>query len=273
MRVESLMTGRLYKGYPLTSKEREEFETDLIAFCERELDLLGEIRGLDVLYAGGSSLLWLEGLSQRVGEEGVLTALELDAERAAESRELLEGADLPSPVRLITGDVFESPFRPRAFDLVYSAGLFHELDVRERVAEDILAALVSVTRPGGKIATSDFVDSVPAVQLEDEELQRELAREALGSELYGIGSPERFVALHEKVLADVRWRVSPPQNVRHLDKLILAEEEPTSLLLLPTDVRQKLSRRREAFLERVWREGYTRPATMYVEGRVANAPG
>ena len=257
----------------MESGEREEFERDLIAFCDRELDLLGDIRDLEVLYAGGSSLLWLEGLSERIGDGGSLTALDTDVERLAESLEALGGLDLAAPVRLSTGDVFEPPFRPRTFDLVYSAGLFHELDVRERVAEDILAALVSVTRPGGKIATSDFVDSVPAVQLEDEELQRELAREALGSELYGIGSPERFVALHEKVLADVRWRVSPPQNFRHLDKLILAEEEPTSLLLLPTDVRQKLSRRREAFLERVWREGYTRPATMYVEGRVANAPG
>jgi hypothetical protein len=268
-----LVTGRLYKGDPLTPEERDELEADLIAFCERELDLLGEIRGLDVLYAGGYSLLWLEGLSQRIGEEGNLTVLDLDAERAAESRELLEGADLASPVRLVTGDVFELPCRPRAFDLVYSAGLFHELNVRERAAEDALAALLFVTRPRGQIATSDFVDSVPAAQLEDEELQRELAREASGSELYGVGSPERLVALHERVLADVRWRISSPQNVRHLDKLILAEEEPKTLLLLPPDVRQRLRRRREAFLERVRREGYTRPATMYAEGRVANAPG
>jgi hypothetical protein len=58
----------IYARDPLTPEEREEFEADLIAFCERELDLPGEIRGLDVLYAGGSSLLWLEGLSQRIGE-------------------------------------------------------------------------------------------------------------------------------------------------------------------------------------------------------------
>jgi SAM-dependent methyltransferase len=273
LRVGNLMPEKLYKGDPLKPEEREEFEVDLIAFCERELDLLGEIQGLDLLYAGGSSLLWLEGLSQRIGERGNLTALDLDVVHAAESRELLEGADLASPVRLVTGDVFEPPFGPPGFDLVYSAGLFHELDVHERAAEDALSALRSVTRPGGRIATSDFVDSVPAVQLEDEELQRELAGETSGSELYGIGSPERFVALHERVLADVRWCVSSPQNVRHLDRLILAEEEPTNLLLLPTDVRQRLRRRREAFLERVRREGYTRLATMYVECRVANAPG
>jgi Methyltransferase domain len=263
----------IYARDPLTPEEREEFEADLIAFCERELDLPGEIRGLDVLYAGGSSLLWLEGLSQRIGERGSLTALDLDAERAAEARELLGGADLAVPVHLVTGDVFEPPFKSRAFDLVYSAGLFHELDVRERAAENALEALLCVTRAGGRIVTSDFVDSVPAVQLEDEELQRELARGASGSELYGIGSPQRLAALHERVLTNVRWRVSPPANVRHLGNLILAEEEPTSLSLLPTDIRRRLRRRREAFLDRVRREGYTRPATLYVEGRVANAPG
>ncbi|MDP8950246.1 MAG: class I SAM-dependent methyltransferase [Actinomycetota bacterium] len=262
------MTGRLYKGDPLIPGEREEFEQDLIAFCDRELDLLGEIQRLNVLYAGGSSILWLESLSQRIGEGGNLTALDSDVERIGESRELLGETALAAPVRLVTGDVFEPPFGSRTFDLVYSAGLFHELDVRERAAEGALAALVSVTRPGGRIATSDFVDSVRAVQLEDEDLQRELAREASGSELYGIGPPERLIALHERFLTDVRWRISPPHDVRHLDKLVLTEEKPAGLLLLPAGAWRRFRRSREAFLERIRHEGYTRPATLYVQGRV-----
>ena len=267
------MTLRSYRGDPLGSREREELERDLIAFCDRELDLLGDIRDLEVLYAGGSSILWLEGLSERIGEGGSLTALDSDVERLVEARELLAGLDAASPVRLFVGDVFRPPFGPRTFDLVYSAGLFHELDVRRRAAEDALAALASVTRHGGRISTSDFVDSSPAIQLEDEELQRELAREASGTELYGIGPPQRLVALHKMILADVRWHGSPPHRVRHLDKLVLGEDEPATLSLLPADVGQRLRRRREAWLERVRREGYTRPATLYVEGRVANAPG
>ncbi|MCA1688398.1 MAG: class I SAM-dependent methyltransferase [Actinobacteria bacterium] len=262
------MAGRLYKGDPLTPEERAEFEEDLISFCDRELDLLGDLRGLDVLYAGGSSILWLEGLSQRIGEGGRLTVLDSDAERLEESSGLLEEVDLTSPVRLVAGDIFEPPFGPRTFDLVYSAGFFHELDVRERVAEDALAALVTVTRPGGRISTSDFIDAVPAVQLEDEEIEAGLAREISSAELYGIGPPARLVALHEKFLTDVRWHISPPRNVRHLDKLILAEEEPASLSLLPSAVQERLRRRRELFLQRVRREGYTRPATLYVEGQV-----
>jgi predicted O-methyltransferase YrrM len=262
----------LYKGDPLTPEEREEFEEDLIAFSDRELGLLGDVGGLDILYAGGTSLLWLESLSQRIGEGGSLTALDLDAGRVEEARELLEAADLASPVRLVAGDAFEPPFEPRTFDLVYSAGLFHELDVREKAAEEALMALTAVTRSGGRIATSDFVDSVPAVQLEDEELQRELAREVSGAEFYGIGSPERLIALHESLLDDVRWRFSLPYEIRHMYKVVLNEDERPEERL-SVEKAERFRKRREALRDRICREGYTRPTTLYVEGRVANAPG
>jgi uncharacterized protein involved in exopolysaccharide biosynthesis len=39
----------------LSREEREEYEDDLISFSDRELDLLGDVTGLQVLYAGGSS--------------------------------------------------------------------------------------------------------------------------------------------------------------------------------------------------------------------------
>lgn len=262
------MTQRLYRQDPLTPKEREEFEADLIAFCDRELDLLGEIEGLRVLYAGGASLLWLEGLSQKIGGAGGLTALEADDERLAAARGSLPEMDLPSPVRLVRGDVFDPPFEPGSFDLVYSTGLFHELDVRERPAGDALAALSGVVRPGGRVATSDFVDSTTAAQIEDEAIERELARATSGAVLYGIGSPERLVALHERLLTDVRPNTSPPFEIRHLDKVVLAEEDPPEASALPEAVRRELRRRREAFREQVRREGYTRPATLYVEGTV-----
>ena len=244
------------------------FEDDLISFCDRELDLLGDIRGLDVLYAGGSSLLWVEGLSQRAGEEGTVTALDLDRECLQETRKNLEGADLSAPVRLVAGNVFEPPFGPDTFDLVYSAGLFHELDVAERSAEEALLALASVVRPGGRVATGDFVDTVPAVQLEDESLGAELARLRSGREFFGIGPPGRLIALHERVLSDVRWRISAPQTIQHLGRVFLGEEEPAAFAALTPQSAEPLRERREALRERVWREGYTRPATLYVEGRV-----
>lgn len=260
------MTDGSYGQDPLTPEEREEFEDDLVSFCDRELDLLGDIRGMDVLYAGGSSLLWIEGLSQRAGEEGTVTAL--DRGRVEASKENLEHADLQSPVWLVVGSVFELPFDPDSFDLVYSAGLFHELDVAERSAEEALLALASVARPGGRVATDDFVDTVPAAQLEDESLDAEIARLCSGKVLFGIRPPERLVALHEGVLSNVRWRVSAPRTIRHLGEVVLAEEEPASLASLPSKSAERLRERREVLRGRVRRGGYTRPATLYVEGRV-----
>ena len=262
------MTDRLHRQDPLTPEEREEFEEDLVSFCDRELYLLGEITGLSVLYAGGSSLLWIEGLSQRAGEGGTVTALDLDRGRVEAAGENLEYADLRAPVQLVVGSVFEPPFGPGTFDLVYSAGLFHELDVSQGTAEEALLALASVALPGGRVATEDFVDTVPAVQLEDESLDAEIARLCSGREPFGIGPPGRLVELHEGVLSGVRWRVSGPQEIRHLGKVVLNGEEPASLTALPPGSAERLRERREALRERVRREGYTRPATLYVEGRV-----
>ena len=262
------MTDGSYRQDPLIPEEREEFEDDLISFCDRELNLLGDIRGTDILYAGGSSLLWLEGLSQRTGEEGTVTALDMDRERMEVARGNLEHADLRAPVRLVAGSVFELPFDLKSFHLVYSAGLFHELDVSQGTAEEALLALASVARPGGRVATEDFVDAVPAVQLEDESLDAELARLEAERELFGIGPPGRLVALHEGILSGVRWRVSGPQAIRHLGKVVLDEEEPASLAALTPGSAEPLRLRREALRERIRREGYTRLATLYVEGRV-----
>lgn len=253
-------------GHPLTPGEREEYEEDLISFCDRELDLLGDIHGLDLLYVGGSSLLWLEGLSQRIGKNGSLTALEIDEDKVEEAKQKLSDAELHAPVRLIVGDVFDPPFMPDSFDLAYSAGLFHELDVREEPAEGVLEALVRLIRPGGRIATSDFVDTMPSVQLEEEHLQADLARESFERCFYGIGAPDRLVTLHEKFLRDVRWSVSAPHYIRHLDKLVLNEEEPPTFGLLPAETTEEFRARRAALRERTRREGYTRLATLYVEG-------
>jgi SAM-dependent methyltransferase len=267
----NIMPGRL-EDDPLTPEERDEFEGDLISFSDRELDLLGDIRGLDVLYAGGSSLLWLEGLSQRVGEGGSVTALDIDEENLERAWERLEEAVLPAPVRLVFGDVFDASLEPGAFDLAYSAGLFHELDVREELPEEALAKLGALVRPGGRISTSDYVDiegDEPSTDLEWERMDAETVNELSGARYYGIGPPERLVELHERVLTAVRWRISPPHEVRHLDKIMLSEpDEPPGFALLPDAVASRLRARREALFERIRREGYTRPATLYVEGVV-----
>ncbi|HYQ85169.1 MAG TPA: class I SAM-dependent methyltransferase, partial [Rubrobacter sp.] len=200
-----------------------------------------------------------------------VTAIDMDAERVEETRNSLKEAELAVPIRVLPGNIFGMPFDPRTFDVAYSSGLFHELDVKGRSAHEALAALHAMTRPGGKVATSDYVDSEPAVQLEEERLQAGLRREAYGNELYGIGPPERLVALHEKLLENVRWLVSPPREIRHLGKLVLAEDEPAELSLLPPATASRLRESREALRGRILGEGYTRPATLYVEGLVQGA--
>jgi SAM-dependent methyltransferase len=262
------MAHGLYKGDPLTPEEREELEDDLIAFCDRELDLLGDISGLDVLYAGGSSPLWIEGLSQRIGVGGSLTAIDMDIKRIDGTQTSLGEAEFAAPVHLLAGDVFGMPFAPGTFDLVYSSGFFHELDVKEGSAEDALEALGSAVRPGGRVATDDFIDSVRALQLEDERLEAELRRAAYARESYGIGPPERLVGLHENLLTDVSWLVSPPQRIRHLGKLVLAEDEPAELTSLSPEAARRLRDSRDVLRGRILHEGYTRPATLYVEGLV-----
>ena len=254
-------------GEPLTPRERDEYEEDLISFCDYQLDLLGDIQGLNVLYAGGSSLLWLEGLSQRIGHQGSLKVLDIDHEAIERTRERLLEADFVSPVDLVVGDVFAPPFKDDTFDLAYSAGFFHELDVAEEPAEKVLESLVRVVRSGGRVSTTDFVDSVPAVQIEEERLQNEILYELFGRKLYGIGPPERLVALHEKLLKNVRRHVLQPPPIRHLEKVVLDEEEPEGLLLLPPEAQNRLRGKRGVLQDRIRREGYTRPATLYVEGR------
>lgn len=256
-------------GHLLTRDERDEYNEDLIAFCDGELDQLGDIRGLDVLYAGGAALLWIEGLSQRIGETGSLTALELDPEKVEEAKQSLPEAELGAPVRIVSGDAFEPPFEAASFDLIYSAGMFHELDVREEPVAELLKALIPLIRAGGRLATGDFIDNEPAVQVEEERLQNELIEEVFHRRMYDIGGPERLVDLHEEYLSGVNWNISPPRQFRHLDRLVLAEDEPMLFQLAPTDVARNFRGRWENILERIRREGYTRPATLYVEGFVS----
>lgn len=230
----------------------------MISFCDRALDLIGAPGGFDVLYAGGSSPLWLEGLAERIGPGGSLTALDADEERVRRARRWLAKAGLPCRVSVLAGDVFTPPFSKSSFDFVYSAGLLHELDVSRSPASEAIRTLAVLLRPGGRLATEDFVDSAVAAQLEDEAIE-DVLRRAMGEEPYGIGSRERLISLHKQELEAVSWRALPPFEIRHMDRLFLASGEPEG-------IRDPLRGRWLDLRERVRREGYTRPATLCVEG-------
>jgi hypothetical protein len=69
----------------------------------------------------------------------------------------------------------------------------------------------------------------------------------------------------------VWWRVSPPWSIRHLGKLVLAEDEPAELSSLPPATARRLRERRDAMRGRILVENYTRPTTLHVEGLVQDA--
>ena len=108
------------------------------------------------------------------------------------------------------------------------------------------------------------------MQLEDERLEAELRREAYGNEVYGIGPPERLVALHEKLLTMCGGGIATTE-IRHLWKLVLAEDEPAELSSLPPATRADGYAKARGAATRIGSEGYTRPATLYVEGLVQDA--
>lgn len=259
------MHARLYRDDPLSPRERGELEDDLIAFSDRELDLLGDIRGRDVLYAGGKSPLWIEGLAVRIGPSGSLTVLDRDKNGLALAEESFAPEDLPLRPRFVCGDVFEPPFERASFDLAYSSGLLHELDVRSRKDGilDLFGELERVVVAGGEIAGSDFVDTVPAAQVEDEAIEAEVRRLSTGEEPFGIGSPERIFEVLDDAFVVFGYEVLAPFEIRHLDKLTLAREMPPDTEALEGGDREKVLLRWKAFLRRVRDEGYTRPATLF----------
>lgn len=250
---------------PLTSEERNEHESDLIAFCDRELGLLGDIRGRNVLYAGGTSPLWIEGLAERIGGSGSLTVLDKDEDGLSRAEAAFAPDDLPLCPRFVAGDVFDLPFERGTFDLVYSSGLIHELDVSEKSAKEALSAMASVLRFGGRLATSDFVDDVGAVQIEDEAIEAEVEWRVSGAKRCGIGSSERLVEILEDGFVLRGHSLHPPFPIRHFDKIFLAEPEPVVFETLDPHEAEHLRHRRGHLRERARADGYTRPATLFFE--------
>ncbi|WP_119069375.1 class I SAM-dependent methyltransferase [Rubrobacter indicoceani] len=248
---------------PLSPQERDEYERDLIRFCDRELDLLGDIAGKSVLYAGGTSPLWIEGLAERIGPEGSLSVLDADGDGLSAAQESFAPDDLPLTPEYVAGDVFNLPFPVARFDLAYSSGLLHELDVAEGEIAEALRSLESVVRAGGFVAASDFVSDVPAVQVEEEGIFAEAARLATGSKLFGVGGSDRIEGLLRGPFGRHGLRVCPPFPVRHLDRLFLAQPEPDGFDLLKADDAARLRARWEGLKLRVKAEGYTRPATVF----------
>ena len=92
----------------------------------------------------------------------------------------------------------------------------------------------------------------------------------LAKELYGIRPPERLVALHEKVLTGLRWRTATTENPSPRKAGPGGGRARRTVFVAAGDS-GRLRERRDAVRCRILGEGYTRPATLYVEGLVQDA--
>lgn len=105
--------------------------------------------GTPCLEIGYGRLGWLADLLSWGVAEASLHGVELDAERAAESRRLLPAADLR------TGDASQLPFDDESFGLVVASTVFTSV-LDEGMRRSIASEIERTLRPGGALLWYDF---------------------------------------------------------------------------------------------------------------------
>ena len=112
---------------------------------ESELNVLGDVAGLDILELGCGAAQWSIGLA-RLGARPV--GLDLSPTQLEQAREALERAGLDFP--LIEGSAESVPLDENSFDVVFcDHGAFNFADPRRLVPE-----AARLLRPGGLLAFS-----------------------------------------------------------------------------------------------------------------------
>ena len=113
---------------------------------ERLLDAIGLQAGWTCLEMGCGAMGVLGPLSQRVGLNGRVTGLEMDAKLLAAAQQYIDDEGLTN-VTLQQGDAHQSGLSPESFDLV------HERFVFPHVADPsaLLQEMIGLTKPGGLI--------------------------------------------------------------------------------------------------------------------------
>jgi ubiquinone/menaquinone biosynthesis C-methylase UbiE len=169
------------------------------------LDRVGIRRGARVLDAGCGSGAFLPRLSDLVGRDGALTAIDLAAENVA----LAAGQRTSCPLRTDQGDLLNLPYPTASFDAAWCANAVQYLADDELARA--LAELRRVVRPGGVVAIKDLDASLVTVRPGDPFLFTDFFRQAgatpgYASQLLRTRNLHRF--LHAAGLAEVRqWTV------------------------------------------------------------------
>ena len=123
---------------------------------EAMLRAVGMEKGWAVLDAGAGSGSYLPLLSELLGGEGVIHAVDLAEENVAAMRSLLEETPLQCPVEVVLGSVLELPFADASFDAVWCANTVQYFQPEDWPA--IVAEFRRVLKPGGLVAIKEFDD-------------------------------------------------------------------------------------------------------------------
>jgi SAM-dependent methyltransferase len=181
-----------------------------------------DIRGKLVLEAGCGMGRFLDVVSR----DGAALAVGVDLSAAVD----VAASNLAARdnVRVFQGDIFRLPFRPGAFDVVYSIGVLHHTPSAERA----FRALVPLVKPGGKIAISVYAATVrPGVPWALNLFRRRFWR------FFTRRLPKRLLLWWSLYAVPVFWaidKVPVVRYVRYLFPVLIYQDYPLQWSVLDT---------------------------------------
>ena len=169
------------------------------------LDELRLSAGATVLEVGCGSGVLCRWLAERSAGASTITGVDVSPYLLREAAALAASEGVAERIDFRAGDAQALPFDDDAFDATFSITVMEEVD-----AEKMLAEMVRVTRPGGRIGVVVRADGLPHlfnVPVRPEILAKVEARPCAGKSAFGCADPSLFTRMRDAGLRDLRcWR-------------------------------------------------------------------
>ncbi len=158
--------------------------------------------GESVLEVGCGSGVVLRWLAEWLGGEHALTGVDINAYLLREADALVHKAGLADQIALRLGNAEELPFPDNHFDVAFSTTVMEEVH-----ADRMLAELIRVTKPGGRVGVIVRALDVPMViNLDvDEALRQRFEIGSRPDEGKGCASATLYRRFQQSPLVDVRF--------------------------------------------------------------------
>jgi len=183
---------------------------------------LSDVRGKVVLEAGCGMGRFLDVVSR----DGAALAVGVDLSSAVDAA--AENLGRRDNVLVVQGDIFKLPFKPGAFDVIYSIGVLHHTPSCERAFK----ALVPLVTPGGTIAISVYAATVkPGVPWALNMFRRRAFRVVTPR------LPRRLLLWWAKYAVPVFWaidKIPVVRYVRYLFPVLIYKDYPLDWSVLDT---------------------------------------